>query len=236
MPARSVTRRSPGGRYVNLSWNGADVASEVAGVRFAGGSQGRGFQIHPLGAHDFAMKHLTEGVLDQRLIVGGREVRVSKAKDGLSTTATLIGPHHELMTVFSGPAPTPQRITDLFSVLDIDDDKDGMRVAPADATLMSVVNEHVALVNSDFTSIDIPGPAHADDLVPRQRGRATKNGEVWRAKLPGRNGKRAHDFSYIVGTRRGAVEIVASDPGGISAVDLLAMVDSMNVSWRASKA
>lgn len=230
MGRQSLVRRGPSGDYVSLSWSGAQCISEVAGVRFAGGSVGRGFQIQPLGAHDFAMEHLSEGVTSRRLLVGRREVKIGTAGDGSSTTATLLGRHHELMTVFQGPAPSDARISELFGVLDIDDDKDGMRVVPAAATMLTKTTEHLVFVNEDSTSMDVPGPAHADQIVPKRAGEGTKHGEVWRAGLPGRSGKSARDFSYVVGTTLGAAEIQAGTEQ-ISDADLLSMVDSVNVRW-----
>lgn len=232
MSLRELIRRSPGGHYVTVRWDGAEPVSQVAGIRFAGGSVGRGFQVQPPGAHDFAMTHLADGSTSRRLLVGRHEVKVSTAGDGSSTTATLIGAHHELMTVFMGPSPELNRIADIFAVFDIDDDADGMRVQPAPVTGLSAVNEHLVVVAADFTSIDVPGPAHADDLVPKRRGRSTRHGEVWRSLLPKRGGGRAHDYAYIVGTPTGAAEVIASDPDAVSESDLLTMVDSVDVSWR----
>lgn len=217
--------------YVTLSWEGATVASHVAGIRFAGGSYGRAFQIHPLGAHDFAVANIIGAATTKRLPVAGRELKVSTAADGTSTTATLVGTHHELMTVFTGPAPAERRILDIFGVLSIDDGPDGMAVRPQGSTLLTPAGEHIVLITEDFTSIDIPGPANASDMVPRGRGAATRHGEVWRNRLPGRGGNRAIDFSYVVGTPRGAVEIIAAEDGQICDPALLAMVDSVDVAW-----
>lgn len=236
MPPRKITRRAPGGHYVTVSWDGAGVASHVAGIRFAGGSYGRAFQIHPLGAHEFAMTHIADAPTSGRVLVGRNEVRIATARDGSSTTATLIGKHHELMTVFTGPAPAKRRIIDIFSVLDIDDRPEGMAVTPQPETLLTGAGEHIVLVAEDFTSVDVPGPGNASEMVPKARGKKTRHGEVWRNRLPGRAGQGARDFSYVVGTPRGAAEVIASDEGLISETDLLAMVDSLNVAWTADKA
>lgn len=233
MAQRSVTRRGPSGDVVAVSWDGAKLISEVAGVRFAGGSYGRGFQIHPAGAHDFACENVVDdgATLDSRVMVGRREVKIAKSADKQTTIATLIGSHHELMTIFQGPAPAAATIGELFGALDIDDAAEGMRCVAKDATLLTVMNEHIVLVNEDSTSLDVPSPALASQIVPGHRGGKTRHGEVWRTLLPGRKGQRAHDFTYVVGTPRGAADVVAASTDGISDKDLLAMVDSVNVEW-----
>ena len=43
-------KRAPSGNILTASWRGKDIGSHVCGVRYAGGSVGRGFQIHPRGA------------------------------------------------------------------------------------------------------------------------------------------------------------------------------------------
>lgn len=220
---------------LTASWRGKEVGSHVCGVRFAGGSVGRGFQVHPRGAHDFAMGIADGNVEHQRMLVGRREVKVSTVADAGSTTATLLGQHHELMTIFSGPAPSRERIVEIFGTLDIVDSARGMRVTPSGASMLSMVSEHIVFVADDFTSMDAPGAPNADRLVPRGRGRGrgTQHGEVWRNRLPGRSAEGAHAFAYVVGTPRGAVELVASDTETISAEALLDMVDSMDVAWSA---
>lgn len=207
----------------------------MCGVRYAGGSVGRGFQVHPRGAHDAAMKMVEGPVIHERVLVGRNEVKVSTATDVGATTATLLGRHHDLMTVFTGPAPARERIADIFGVLDIDDHPLGMRVTPTGASMLSLVSEHIVFIAEDFTSMDAPGAPSAQRLVPRGqgRGRPTEKGEVWKSKVPGRSGNRAHDFAYIVGTPRGAVELIAEDPEAIAETALLDMVNSMDVTWSA---
>lgn len=225
------TKRAPSGNVLTASWRGKAVGSHVCGVRFVGGSVGRGFQVHPRGAHAFAVELAGGSSSDQRVLVGRNEVRVSTM--GNSTTATLIGRQHELMTIFEGPAPARERIAEIFGVLDIDDNPRGMRVAPSRSSMISMAAEHIVFISDDFASMDAPGAANADRLVPRDRGRGrpTEQGEVWRNRVPGRSGNRAQDFSYIVGTPRGAVEVLASDPGAISETALLDLVESLDISW-----
>lgn len=219
---------------LRLAWDGAEPGSHVSGVRFAGGSYGRGFQIHPRGAHDAAVAAFVEGARTSRVLVGRREVKVSTAADNSSTTATLIGTHHELMTVFTGPAPSADRLVGLFGVLDIDDVAEGMQVRPQRSTLLSVMNEHHLVVATDYVSIDVPGPAHASRLTPRHRGGKTRHGEVWKSELPRRRrGNGARDYAYVVGTPSGAAEVVASDPAATTDTALLTTVDTLDVAWSA---
>lgn len=226
-------KRAPSGNVLTASWRGMNVGSHVCGVRFAGGSVGRGFQVHPRGAHDFAMSIAEGSATHQRVLVGRHEVKVSTV--GASTTASLLGQHHELMTIFEGPAPARERITEIFGALDVNDNPRGMQVRPTRASMLSLLSEHVVFVADDFTSMDAPGAPNAERLVPRGRGRGqgTEHGEVWRNRVPGRGGNRAHDFAYIVGTPRGVVELVASEPDAITERALLDMVQSLDVTWSA---
>ncbi|MFD1052316.1 hypothetical protein ACFQ1S_45425 [Kibdelosporangium lantanae] len=94
-----------GGRLrVTLPSDQDQVTSVAAGVRFAGGSYGTGFQIGPRGYHDFASTHVAPGRTSDRFLVHGREVVVAEADDRESSVATLMGTYHELMTVYAGPA------------------------------------------------------------------------------------------------------------------------------------
>lgn len=231
MGRKRVTRIGPSGAQLEVSWDGDDVATNVSGVHFVGGSYGRAFQIAPVGAHDFAAENLLDATLVSRVRVKGDEIRISAARDGSSTIASLIGKYHELMTVFSGPAPEVGVITELFAVLDVKDHKDGMRVIPQGATGLTVSGEHVFIQNNDSTSVDAPAPAFARDLIPRKAGRKTKHGEVWRTQLPGRSGNKAHDYSYVVGTPTGVAEVMFADESAISEEQALTVIDTLDIRW-----
>ncbi|MGH8880198.1 MAG: hypothetical protein ACRD0P_23075, partial [Stackebrandtia sp.] len=90
------------------------VSSVAAGVRFAGGSYGTGFQIGPRGYHEFACTKVAPATTRDRFLVHGREVVLAEANDWQSSVATLIGTYHELMTVYAGPAPRRDRVSALF--------------------------------------------------------------------------------------------------------------------------
>lgn len=228
----SFSRLAPSGREVEASWDGERLSSEVVGVRFVGSSYGRGFQIGTTGFHDFAAEHQMTGTRHRRLRVRGRELRIATSGDRRTTIASLIGPRHELMTVFSGPAPTDRTLTGLFGVLRISDSTSGMVVQPERNTLLDAVGEHVLLVGESHSSLDIPVPAEARRMRPRSRGAGTTHGEVWRRQLhPGRAAKGAHDYAYIVGTPRGIGEAVAGPSSKISSRTLLDWVDSIDISW-----
>lgn len=232
MSRQKVTRVSPSGRAFTMSWSGDHVVSHVSGVHFVGGSYGRAFQVAPAGAHDFAAEHLYLGAdLVSRDRMGRYELRVSRAKDGSATFASLIGQHHELMTVFSGPAPKASAIRELFAVLDVKDSANGMTVTPQNETGLTVSGEHVFVQCADSTSIDVPAPQFARDMLPKRAGQRTSQGEVWRSQLPGRSGKTVHDFSYTIGTDRGVAEVVFADASVISESAALAVLDSIDIAW-----
>lgn len=231
MPRNKSVRLSPSGNRVSVSWDGKTVASNVSGVHFVGGSYGRAFQIAPAGAHDFAAENLLDAQLVERVKVRGKEIRISTARDGSSTIASYIGNHHELMTVFHGPAPATRMITELFAVLDIKDNANGMTVTPQGATGLTATGEHVFLQMEDSASVDIPTPDHARQLLPKRAGQKTKHGEVWKTLLPGRSGKKVHDYSYLVGTPTGVAEVVFADDTVIGEDAAMEFIDGLDVSW-----
>ena len=230
---------APSGSRVQVEWaNETPLLTITAGVRFAGSNYARGFQIGLPGHHQFAAEHMVPATLRRRLVVGNREVLVSQANDGSATIATLVGRHHELMTVFSGPAPAEAAIIDLFGVLDIDDQPAGMRVVPNAASLVTVASEHVIAVIEDRGSVDVPGLAQAKALLPTSRGAVATRGEIWRSPLPGTasaRGDRARAYSYILGYPRGVAEVQLEPEGAATDAELLDWMDTIEVSWPDAK-
>lgn len=209
------------------------VSSVVAGVRFAGGSYGTGFQIGPRGYHDFACTHVAPATTIDRFLVHGREVVVAEAVDKQSSVATLIGDYHELMTVYAGPAPRHDRVFALFSSLRIVDQVAGMIVMPARATLLDTLTEHVVVVVPGRGSMSIPGPAQARALVPAHAGAPTRHGEVWKAPYPGAEGSSAvGDHSYVLGCAAGVAEIHLNGRGATPDGVLLDWLNEVDVTWR----
>jgi hypothetical protein len=188
-------------------------------VRFVGGSYGTGFQIGPRGYHDFAARVVAPATQRDRLVVHGREVVVAEALDGRSSMATLLGEYHELMTVYAGPAPRPDRVRALFSSLRITDRVAGMVVRPRAATLLDTMTEQLTVVVRDRGSLCIPGQRQARDLVPRHAGARTRYGEVWKAPHPG-------GHQYVLGCPRGVAEAHVPD-------DRLDWLDGIDIAWRA---
>lgn len=227
---------SPSGGRVELAWSDeAPLTSLAMGIRFAGSTYGRGFQIGPRGHHDFAARYLLPATLRERLVVRNREVLVSEADDGSATIATLLGEHHELMTVFGGPGPGRTALSDLFGTLDIHDEPEGMRVAPRSASLLTVLSEQIVAVTETRGSINVPSPPQAKTLVPTWRGAKTTHGEVWRSLLPDASRRseapRARDYAYVIGCAKGAAEVHLEPEGAISDDELLQWVDSIRVTW-----
>src|SRR5438093_10046893 len=116
MTAQRLELVAPSGGRVSVALP-ADrpVSSVAAGVRFAGGSYGTGFQIGPRGYHEFACTYVAPATTRERFLVHGREVVVAEANDQQSSVATLIGTYHELMTVYAGPGPSRDRVAALFA-------------------------------------------------------------------------------------------------------------------------
>jgi hypothetical protein len=197
------------------------VASVAAGVRFAGGSYGTGFQIGPRGYHDFACTHVAPASSSDRFLVHGREVVVAEADNRESSVATLIGTYHELMTVYAGPAPRRDRVAALFGSLEIDDRVGGMTVRPRPATLLDTMTEQVTVAVRGVGSLSVPGPRQAVAMVPKHAGARTRYGEVWKVPYP--TGK----VSFLLGCPAGLAEVHLADTGA-AGMDWLA---GINVAW-----
>jgi hypothetical protein len=210
----------------------APVSGVSAGVRFAGGSFGTGFQIGPRGYHDFACTWVAPATLRERLLVHGREVRVAEANDGQSSVATLIGTYHELMTVYAGPAPRKDRVFALFGCLELEDHVDGMVVRPRTATLLDTMTEHLVVVVEGRGSMAIPGPRQARMLVPRHAGARTRHGEVWKAPYPGAvDPTQVGGHAFILGCPSGLAEIHLNGPAEVTEGQLFGWLNEISVAW-----
>jgi len=222
---------APAGRRLTVNLPSDPLVSNVvAGVRFAGGSFGTGFQVSPRGHHDFACTHVAPATQVDRLLVHGREVIVAEARDGRSSVATLVGDYHELTTVYAGPAPRRDRVQALFSSLQVVDQVAGMVVQPVAATLLDTMTEHVVVVVRGRGSVSIPGPRQAMALLPRHAGVATRHGEVWRTPYPGAEGStRVTDYSYVLACAAGMAEVHLA--GDVPDSSLLDWLDEIDVAW-----
>jgi hypothetical protein len=233
MAVQQLNLVAPGGGRVRVDLPADPLVSGVtAGVRFAGGSFGTGFQIGPRGYHDFACTHVAPATQRERFLVHGREVVVAEAHDRESSVATLIGTYHELMTVYAGPAPAHDRVLALFSSLRIVDQVGGMVVEPHSATLLDTMTEHIVIVVAGRGSMSIPGPRQARALAPGHAGARTAHGEVWKAPYPGAEGStRASDHSFILGCAAGMAEIHLAGSGTAPESQLLGWLNEIDVAW-----
>jgi hypothetical protein len=231
--AQRLSLLAPSGGRVDVELASYPLVSHVASaVRFVGGSFGTGFQIGPRGYHDFACTRVSPATVAYRLMVHGREVVVAEADDRQSSVATLIGPYHELMTVFAGPAPRSDRVFSLFSSLDVADEVAGMAVGPAAGTLVEAMTEHVVVAVRGRGVVSIPGRAQARDLLPRHAGAAARHGEVWRVSHPGGpDGGGDAGGSFLLGCPAGLAEIHLSGRSGAGDADLLGWLNDINIRW-----
>ncbi|MET8677170.1 hypothetical protein ABZW18_06140 [Streptomyces sp. NPDC004647] len=214
----------------------APVRAVATNVRFVGGAYSRGFQIGSRGYHDFVRKHVIKAASTDRFVVKGRETVVAATADGNTTIVTLLERYHELMTVFSGPAPSRETLIGLFGTLEIQDHPRGMRVRPERFTQGDTALQQTAVTVADRGTIVVPGPRQARRMVPKHRGKSTRHGELWRVPLPGRSADSAseHDYLYVVAGAKGAAEI-RIDPGSrLDASALLTWVDGIDAAWTAA--
>jgi hypothetical protein len=225
--------RAPSGARVSIDLPGdAPVASVVGGVRFVGGSFGTGFQIGPRGYQDFACRYVAPATPRERFVVSGREVVVAEAIDRASSTATMMGAYHELMTVYAGPAPDRARVSALFGALRVDDHVDGMVVRPRAATLLDTMDEQIIVAVRHRGSVCVPGPRQARDLVPRHAGAPTRHGEVWKlAHRPTGRSAAPPGRTFVLGCRAGVAQVHLARAEGVSEEAQLDWLNELNVTW-----
>ena len=233
MSDQQLQLRSPGGSRVQVTL-AADphVTSVGARVRFAGGSFARDFQVGARGYHDTAIRHMLPAVNVDRFLVHGREVVLAEATEGYSgAVATLLGPHHELQTVYGGPVARGS-VMSLFGALEIEDSPEGMTVRTRSNTLLDTMLEQLGVFVDGRASVMVPHPRWATPSLPTHRGARTRHGEVWRLALPDKAGStRVRDHLYIFGGARGTAEIAFTDRTDATDEQLLEWMDQFDVAW-----
>ncbi|WHT17632.1 hypothetical protein N8J89_31570 [Crossiella sp. CA-258035] len=233
MATQQLTLTAPSGRRVSVTLPAhTPVSSVAAGIRFAGGVHGTGFQIGSRGYHEFAVTQVAPMRQRERFLVHGREVVVAEAIDGQSSLATLFGVYHELMTVYSGPAPHRDAVFALFNSLRVQDTVAGMVVRPRSATMLELMSEQIMLAVRDHGSLSIPGPRQAAGLTPRFAGARTRHGEVWKTPYPGAAGSaRASEHAFVLGCPAGTAEVHLCDTGATTERQRLDWLNEINVVW-----
>ncbi|GAA2841653.1 hypothetical protein [Crossiella cryophila] len=229
MAGSTLRLRGPSGREVTVGLpDQARVTAVAAEVRFAGGVYSRGFQIGPRGYHEFACREVLPATPVDRFLGAGREIVVAATADRDTTVVSWLGPFHELLTVFSGPAPDRETLVALFAGLDLDDQPAGLRVR----AVVEQVLERITLTVHGRGTVTIPGPETARQVLPKHRGAATPGGELWRLALPGRTGSAdARDYLFVLAGPRGAAEVQLSRDTVASTEELLDWVGGLNVAW-----
>ncbi|MBM7774154.1 hypothetical protein JOD54_004358 [Actinokineospora baliensis] len=162
--------------------------------------------------------------MTDRVVVHGREVVVAEARDGQSSVAALVGEHHELLTVYAGPAPGRDRIVGLFSSLRVTDSAAGMVVTPRRMTLLDTMSEHIVLAVRGFGQVSIPGPAQVRNHIPAHAGAKTRHGEVWKVPLAGEG------HMFVMGFPAGVAEVQLADGATQEQLDWM---DGIDVAWSA---
>jgi hypothetical protein len=239
MAEQQVEVIAPSGARVEITMpEGRRIGTTATGVKFAGGSFGRGFNVGDRGYHQFAVTYVVPSTTVDRFPVNGREVVVAESDDGLTSTATLIGEYHELMTVFAGPRPDRSRLTALFGSLQVTDEVAGMTVHPLDATLLDVMSEEVMVVVDQIATVVMPGVQQLSSLIPGHGGTPTRYGQVWRFRSEGdergtaRSADGVRDFQFLFAGPAGAAQVDWQPETGVTDDELLGWLDGLNVAWR----
>src|SRR5829696_7420220 len=139
--------RPPSGRRLQVTLpDEPRVTSVSTYAQFAGGAFSRMFQTGARGYHDVANRELVPATVRDRFMVQHREVVVATSADGDVTTATWLGPYHEMMTVFTGPPPSRSVIMSMFEQFVLDDRIAGLRVTPVRLSGIQLVSEGLTVV------------------------------------------------------------------------------------------
>ncbi|HEX8305089.1 MAG TPA: hypothetical protein VF612_09435 [Jatrophihabitans sp.] len=210
-----------------------EIETMASQIRFAGSSYSRGFQVGGPNYHD----NLQRDVMHDAKLVGRlmtadrREVRVSRSEDEDTTIATLIGDHHEVMTVFPGPAPTNSRVLGVFDSVDIRDSAEGMTVRLRSGSMVSLFSETTVIICAGLADLSIA--AASPSSLPKWRGSATQHGQLWRnANRPDRAGlSAARRADYLLAFPRALVELVPA-PRGVPDDVLLDWTDGLRIDWQ----
>ncbi|TMR95453.1 hypothetical protein [Nonomuraea basaltis] len=235
MAAAKVTVRAPSGRIVDIT---AGTEEKILGVNtscmLTTGKTSRVFMIGARGYHDIACEAVVKASLAWRGYVAGRELVASMSDDGAVLVTTLLGPFHELMTVWADGVPNQKRIEDVFASLVIEDTAEGMVVKPNSDSFASHAWEDVGVIVEGRGSLHVPDATGAGGMTPSWRGAKTQKGELWKRPLPDRETSAAsvRDYFYILGCPRGSAEIKLSSDAPASDSDLLNWLDVLEIAWR----
>jgi hypothetical protein len=230
--------RPPSGRRLRVTLpDRPKVTSVSAYAQFAGGSFSRLFQTGPRGYQETANRDLVPATVRDRFILQRREVVVATSSDGDVTTAGWLGPYHEALTVFTGPAPTRAAIMSVFEQFTFSDDVSGLKMTPSRLSGIDLATEGLTVLVLGRGYLSIPSPRDTRAFVPAHRGSPSQHGEVWRApRAPDGepsgavSTRQPRDYLYILATARGAAQIDFL-PGG-SDEQLFDWLDALDVAWQ----
>jgi hypothetical protein len=238
--AQRLELQAPSGQRLQVTLPDVpSVTSVSAHAQFAGGAYSRIFQMGARGFQEIANRELVPATVRDRFVLQHREMVVATSDDDNVTTAAWMGPYHEVMTVFTGPAPRRAAIVSVFGQFSFDDDVSGLRMTPARLSGIDLVSEGMTVVVLGRGYLSIPAPANARSIVPGHRGSRTGHGEVWRAPrvpegepTPSIESQRPRDYMYILATAKGAAQVDFFADATASDEQLLDWLEAINVTWQ----
>jgi hypothetical protein len=238
--AQGLELRAPSGSRLRVALpDEPRVTSVSTYAQFAGGAHSRLFQIGARGFQEIANRELVPATVVDRLVLQRREVVVATSDDGDVSTAAWIGPYHEAMTVFTGPAPPRAEILSVFDQFRFDDHVAGLRMTPSKQSSVDLVSEGLTVVVLGRGYLSIPEPRNAASIVPRHRGSRTRHGEVWRAsKTPEGEPTQVirsptpRDYMYILATAKGAAQVDFFPDASATNQQLLDWLEAIDIAWR----
>jgi hypothetical protein len=238
--AQHLQLRAPSGSRLRVTLpDEPSVTSVSTYAQFAGGAYSRLFQVGARGFQEIANRELVPATVVDRLALQRGEVVVATSADGDVSTAAWIGPYHEAMTVFTGPAPPREAILSVFAQFRFDDNVAGLRMTPSKHSGIDLVSEGLTVVVGDRGYLSIPEPRNTRSIVPSHRGSKTSYGEVWRASkvpegepTPVITSPGPRDYLYILATARGAAQVDFFPEASATDQQLLDWLEAIDIAWQ----
>jgi hypothetical protein len=240
-----VVRTAPDGARVSVAVpTTAGTLKWYGTARFSGPGFSRDFSFAQAGAHKVIPKKILRDARTQVFRRNGFDVVIYESGDRSDSCLVLAGPHNEATSWFGGPAPRPEVLNRIISMLTFTDSPTGARlIAKPGANLQQY---GMMLIGSDARmTLMIRDARNARDQLPAWRGLVQGDAEVWRSRMNLREEKvdkltgTPFEWRYTYANPTAVFEVTFRDepPPGI-ALDVTvdegyvnAMLSGLRVSW-----
>ena len=180
MTTNSITRIVPSGESVVLSIpTEFGVHRWFANTKFVSQRGVRQFTIAPVGQWQRIQTELLPNARKTTWQRRGHDVAVFEAADRSNSCLTFVGPYHEAITWFGGPAPDSSGLNNLLGAFEFMDSPAGAVLRPRFERYVQAFGTMVVGSGTDSLMM-IRSANDGLSLLPEWAGRQLKNGELWR--------------------------------------------------------